>query len=85
MTEKVLSIKSLPSFLYTHFNTDMVKIKKGERGFFVEPIEKNTNENKYSCPFLGTAKGGSLTVDKFIEMKQNEKELERQNEKRLLP
>jgi hypothetical protein len=86
MPDKILNIKSLPSFLFNHFNTDMVKIQKAERGFLVEPIEKNQIDTKYySCPFLGTAKGGSLTVDKFMEMKQEEKELENQNEKRLFP
>ncbi|MDR1870919.1 MAG: hypothetical protein LBS60_03155 [Deltaproteobacteria bacterium] len=50
-----------------------------------EPIDKNQVDNKYSCPFLGTAKGGTLTVDKFIEMKQAEIELEDQNDKRLFP
>jgi hypothetical protein len=63
----------------------MVKIQKTERGFLVEPIKKEQIDKKYSCPFLGTAKGGSLTVEKFMEMKQEEKKLENQNEKRLFP
>jgi hypothetical protein len=63
----------------------MVKIKKTESGFLIEPIERKQNSKQYSCPFLGTAKGGTLTVDKFLEMKQEEKELEFQNDKRLFP
>ena len=42
----------------------------------IEHIIEDMNKKEYSCPFLGTAKGGSLTVDLFLDLKHNEKELE---------
>jgi hypothetical protein len=85
MAEKIISIELIPSFLSTHFSADMVKIKQTERGFVVEPVDKKPMDNNFSCPFLGTAMGGTLTVDEFMKMKRDELELENQNDKRLFP
>jgi hypothetical protein len=81
-----MNITALQSYLANTFHTDKVKVREVNRVITFEPMEETaaTNAKKYSCPFLGTAKGGSLTVDKFLKMKQEEKELELENEKRLL-
>jgi hypothetical protein len=49
----------------------LVLYETEEMNRYIKIIEdKDTIEKKYSCPFLGTAKGGLLTVDKFLEMKR---------------
>jgi hypothetical protein len=46
--------------------------------------DKVSEERKeYSCPFLGIGKDLNLTVDKFLEMKREEIELEYEKERRL--
>jgi hypothetical protein len=49
------------------------------------PANRNELEErkKYSCPFLGIGKDLNLTVDKFLEMKSGEIELEYEKEQRL--
>lgn len=83
MTENEMSVEALPSFLITAFHTNKVRVKQMEGSVFIEPIAVDLDKKQYSCPFLGTAKGGSLTVDRFIDLKQADKELELANEKRL--
>jgi hypothetical protein len=83
MSEDIMTVDALTSFLVTTFHVNKVRVKKEENSIFIEPVIENIEDKKYSCPFLGTAKGGSLTVDKFLELKQAEKELELENEKRL--
>jgi hypothetical protein len=46
---------------------------------------KNFKFDREEANVRDTAKGGTLTIDKFLEMKQEEKELEFQNDKRLFP
>jgi hypothetical protein len=58
-------------------------VSEADGGLLIEPAMETASAQRYSCPFLGTAMGGSLTVDKFLEMKRKEKELELENEKRL--
>ena len=79
-----MNLDALPSFLATTFHVNKVRVRKADNGISIEPVTEGTKQKNYSCPFLGTAKGGSLTIDKFLEMKHNEKELELANEKRLL-
>jgi hypothetical protein len=63
-----------------NLENDVDETKAGTISPTISPMGK-----KYSCPFLGTAKGGALTVDKFIKRKRDEIELENQNEKHLFP
>ena len=37
------------------------------------PIEETYAAKKYSCPFLGIAADSELTIDKFLEMKREER------------
>jgi hypothetical protein len=91
MTERVMNTDALPSFLITMFKTDRIRVREADRGLFIEPLDEASNEDielrrereKYKCPLLGTVRGGSLTVEGFLEMKRQEKELEFENEKRL--
>ena len=83
MTEKVMNVDALPSLLITTFHTNKIRVRQMGGSISIEPIVEDVTEKKYSCPFLGTAMGGSLTVDRLLEMKHTEKELEYANEKRL--
>jgi hypothetical protein len=83
MTERVMNIDALQTYFVSTLQTKRVRVREVDSIVTVEPVEEATGMKKYSCPFLGTAKGGSLTVDKFLEMKREEKELEFENEKRL--
>ncbi|MDR3121235.1 MAG: hypothetical protein LBU58_07885, partial [Clostridiales bacterium] len=84
MTERVMNVTAVQSYLVNVLHTNKVKVREVNQVITIESAEEivAANGKKYSCPFLGTAKGGSLTVDKFLEMKQEEKELELENEKR---
>ena len=84
MTEIIMTVDALPSFLLKIYHVNMVRVKKVDNGISIEPAIVDNSQKKYRCPFLGTAKGGLLTVDKFIKMKHVEKKLEFANEKRLL-
>ena len=84
MIDRVIGVDALPSFLITTFRVNKVRVREEDNIISLEPVTESNNPPKYSCPFLGTAKGGSLTVDKFLEIKHIEKELEFENEKRLL-
>ncbi|MDR0356373.1 MAG: hypothetical protein LBJ64_11680 [Deltaproteobacteria bacterium] len=81
MTEQIMDIDALHKFIANVFSSSKVLVRENNRIVTIEPIQ----DKKYRCPFLGTAKGGSLTVDKFLEMKREEKELEAQNDKLLFP
>jgi hypothetical protein len=91
MTDKIMNTNALPSFLITMFKTDRIKVREMDNGLLIEPTGEVVDDDlnlqqereKYKCPLLGTARGGSFTVDKFLEMKRQEKELEIENEKRL--
>jgi hypothetical protein len=83
MIEKAMNVSALPAFLIAMFKTDRVRVRKTGSVLLIEPMTEVTRGKKYSCPFLGTVKGGSLTVDKFLEMKREERKLELDNEKRL--
>jgi hypothetical protein len=83
MTEQIMSLDALQTFFAAKFRVKQVTVKEDKRGFLVEPVTEDVVVKMYHCPFLGTAKGGIITVDKFLEMKREEKELEDENEKRL--
>jgi hypothetical protein len=91
MTERVINTDALQAYFMTALRTKQVRVRERAGGFFVEPVstipddeaELQQTREKYKCPLLGIVQGGSLTVDKFLEMKRAEKELELENEKRL--
>ncbi|MDR1193283.1 MAG: hypothetical protein LBK98_03805 [Peptococcaceae bacterium] len=79
MSERLMNTSALPSFLVTRFNTDKIKVRDNNQVITIEPAE----ETEYRCPLRGIAKGSTLTVDNFLEMKHIEKELEEANDFRL--
>jgi predicted subunit of tRNA(5-methylaminomethyl-2-thiouridylate) methyltransferase len=79
MTEQIMNTSALPAFLITKFNTDRVRVREDSSAVIIEPEQ----EVEYRCPLRGIAKGGTLTVDKLLELKRAEKELEEANDYRL--
>ena len=83
MIEEIMEINSLPSFISKTYKVSKIRVKKGDNGISIEPVNDSDISVNYICPFIGTVTGGDLTVDKFIELKQIEKEKELKNEKYL--
>ena len=81
MTESIMTMDALPAFLANIFRVKDVRVKVSENEVSIAPVKEE--EKEYVCPLLGIAKGGTLTVDKFLEMCREDKELEFQNEARL--
>ena len=78
MTEFVLDISALPSYLTKIFNTKKVRVREANRVITIIPSEE---KNKiYRCPFLGIATDSNITVDGFLEWKNEERESEYENE-----
>jgi hypothetical protein len=76
MTERVMSINAIPSYLITALQANIVKVREVDRVVTIEPLEALTTEKKYRCPFLGIATDSNVTVDKFFEWKRGEREAE---------
>ena len=83
MTERVMNIDAIQAFLATIFETKRVRVREIENGVLVEPIAETISDEEYNCPLLGIAVDSSLAVDKFLEMKREEIELEYEREQRL--
>jgi hypothetical protein len=79
MTERVMSTDALQAFLTNTLHAEKVLVRENNRIITIEPVE----ETEYCCPLWGIAKGGALTVDKFLETKQKDKELEDANDERI--
>jgi len=60
--------------------TEKIKIRKADSIITISPVDGSIPEKKYSCPFLGIAAGGKLTVDKFLEWKREEREIEHEKD-----
>jgi len=82
MTEQVMNIQAVQSFLQNAIRTKQVKVRAANRVITIEPIEESEPEKKYSCPFLGIAADSKLTVDGFLRWKQEERGLEYEQELR---
>jgi hypothetical protein len=78
-----MNIDAIQAFLATMFETKKVRIREVESGVLVEPIAETISDEEYNCPLLGIAADSTLTVDKFLEMKREERELEYEREQRL--
>jgi len=74
MTEMVLNTNTLPEPLYRLIRSEKVKVNENDGVFSLIPIL----EIKDDCPLLGIAADSSLTVDKFLAMTREDKELERE-------
>ena len=80
MTELVLDINDVPSYLAGAFRSKRVKVKEVNQVITIVPAEELTISKNYSCPFLGIATDSKITVDKFLAWKREERELEYEKE-----
>ena len=72
MNELVLNTKTLPEPLFRMVRTEKFKVSESNGIINLTPIL----EVKSGCPLRGIASASDLTVDKFLAMKRNDKELE---------
>jgi hypothetical protein len=79
MTERVMDISAVQTFLADTFHSPKVRVREINSVVTIEPVA----ETEYRCPLRGIAKGGALTVDRFLDLKHAEKELEEANDLRL--
>jgi hypothetical protein len=73
MTEIVLDARTLPEPLFRLIRTEKVKVRESDGEIRLTPIIDTTK----GCPLRGMFTDGKISVDKFIENKQTEKEIER--------
>ena len=71
VTEMVLSTKTLPEVLYRMIRAEKVKVSETNGIISLTPIV----EVQSGCPLRGLAAESSLTVDKFLAMTHDEKEM----------
>jgi hypothetical protein len=85
MTKTVMNVNVIQSYLVKMLRTDRVKVRETGNIITIESVEEpsTTNIKSYSCPFLGIAANSNLTVEKFLEWKQEERELEYERDQRL--
>ena len=72
MTDTVLNTKSLQEILMRLIKTEKVRLQEKNGEILLTPINESDND----CPLLGLAADSNLTVDKFLEWKHADKELE---------
>ena len=82
MTEMVMNINAVPSYLVTALRANMVKVSEADSVITIVPAEDAGAAKKYNCPLLGIAKDSSLTVEKFLEWKREDREREYEQELR---
>ena len=71
MTEMVINTCTLPESLFRIIRTKKVKVNESDGIVCLTPIL----EIKGDCPLRGLAADSKLTVDKFLAMTHDEKEL----------
>jgi len=76
MTEKIMDINAVNSYLLKILKVKTVKIQENERVITIIPIDLDIKEKQFNCPFLGIAAESDLTVEKFLEWKNKEREVE---------
>jgi len=80
MTELVLDVNALPSYLMDILRSKKVKVREVNQVVTIVPAQEPTKMKNYSCPFLGIAADSKITVDKFLEWKKEEREAEYEKE-----
>ena len=73
MNEMVLVARTLPEPLFQLIRTEKVKVCEFDGEIRLTPIIDTIK----GCPLRGMFADGKVSMDKFIESKQAEKELER--------
>ena len=71
MREIILNSRTLPEPLFRMIRTAKVKVNEINGEIRLTPIL----EIKNGCPLRGLASDSNLTVDKFLEMTHDEKEM----------
>ena len=71
MAELVLSTSTLPEPLIRLINTDKVKVKQLNGIVSLIPVK----ESKKGCPLRGLAADSTLTVESFLAMTHDDREL----------
>ena len=72
MINQVIDTSSLQPYLKALIRTEKVRVREANSVVTIEPVD----EKEYNCPLLGAAEGSKLTVEKFLEMTREDKELE---------
>ncbi|MDR3314208.1 MAG: hypothetical protein LBS96_07095 [Oscillospiraceae bacterium] len=76
MTERVMSTDALQAFLIAKLHAAKVMVRETDDSVILTPVHSASG-------LLGIAAESSLTVEKFLEMKQEERTLEYEREQRL--
>ena len=71
MTERVMNTREFPEVLFKLITTEEVKVNQVDGVISLTPIA----ESKDDCPLRGLAADSNLTVDKFLAMTHDEKEM----------
>jgi len=82
MTEKIMDINAISSYLTTTLRAKKVRVRETDRIITIIPIDEAISKKNFSCPFLGIAADSDLTVDRFLEWKREEREIENEKELR---
>jgi hypothetical protein len=72
MTDTVLDTDSLQETLLRLIRTEKVRLRETDGEIRITPVA----EAETGCPLLGLCADSGLTVDKFLEWKHADKELE---------
>ena len=75
MTETVMNTSALPSFIGTTFKTGRVRVRKDNRVVTIEPVEGKSDCTAGLRGILADCP--EMSVDKFLERKYADKELDR--------
>jgi len=71
MEETIININTLPELLFNLTHCEQVKVWENDGLFSVVPVKEIKGRS-----LKGLTKGSGLTVDKFLAMKHEDKELE---------
>ena len=72
MNEMVINARTLPETLFRLIRTDKVKVNEANGVIKLTPILDAVKD----CPLRGLASDSNLTVEKFLAMTREEKDLE---------
>ncbi|MCL1864024.1 MAG: hypothetical protein FWF78_10710 [Defluviitaleaceae bacterium] len=57
-----------------------VKVREENKIITIAPAEESVPAKTYNCPFLGIATDSKITVERFLEWKNGEREAEYEKE-----